>query len=336
MERPRQSLQVNKEISRIGITLANQQVLVEGDPRKDKIDYVTYPEFGPVKIEIDNEIIEGATLDLKYDIRIDNKSERDYDDIKYYRYGDSSGLEPVKIALNYIVDYVDEKLSITYDINDSSKYVYYNKSNANETRWQIQGGEPMLEANSLAGISIDPSIYNTIKNRKNIAVKNLQNKEIAPNQYTKINLVAKKLLTDLNNNDQVFDNYIELLEVTNSVGRFYGEMVENEGWKLATPGNFDIGKVSNKEEAKDECDNSNYSRYDKYKNDTKIPNPTLSPDPDPEPDPKPGEPFTPRDAKLVIIPPTGEENVMVYVIVGIGSLVVLLGGIILIKKKILD
>jgi len=63
-------------------------------------------------------------------------------------------------------------------------------------------------------------------------------------------LTAKKLLTDINGNDQIFDNYTELIKVSNSVGRFYGEM-SNNIWTLRTPGNFNITKLSNT----DECDN---------------------------------------------------------------------------------
>jgi len=64
VERPRQSIQVNKEISHVRLTLANGQILVQGDPRNETINYVTYPEGGSLKIEVDNEIIEGANIRL--------------------------------------------------------------------------------------------------------------------------------------------------------------------------------------------------------------------------------------------------------------------------------
>jgi len=89
--------------------------------------------------------------------------------------------------------------------------------------------------------------------------------------------------------------------VSNSVGRFYGEM-SNNIWTLRTPGNFNITKLSNT----DECDNSNYARN--YK----------------------------RNAKITIIPPTGGEQTLMYYIIGISCLVILTAGIILIKKKVLD
>lgn len=329
VERPRQSLQVNKEISNIRITLSNGQILLQGDPREEEINYVTYPEQGPLKIEIDNEIIEGATLDLTYEISVDNKSERDYDDDNYYRYGVIDESKLVKIKLNSIVDYVDEKLSVTYDIGENnSDFVYYDSNNSIKDKWQIIRDEDK-KGSTLAGIDIDSAVYNSIRNRSNIVVRNTDI-EISPTESTKISLVAKKLLSNLSNNDNVFDNYTELIQVYNPLGRFYGEMFEENknhwNWVLRTPGNFNITKISDT----DECDNSNYNRYDKY-----ITNSDEIPDGE-TPDEETPEPMRTRDAKLVIIPPTGAGTIIAYCVIGVICLIILSGGIILIKKKVLD
>lgn len=311
VERPRQSLEVNKEISYVRITLANGQILVEGDPREQNINYLTYPERGTLKIEVDNEIIEGATLDITYEIKVENKSEVDYDDItienlhrnQYYRYGNHDGLEPVKIRLDSIVDYVDEKLSVTYDIGQpGSEYIYYEPNVTKFDIWQLIS-KPKDETNQLAGVYIDENVYASVENRNNIVVKNTKTEisPILPNNVATLNLSAKKLLTDLNNTDQLFDNYVELIKVSDPVGRFYGEMT-NGIWYLRTPGNFDVNNVD-----VSECDNNNYNRN--Y-----------------------------RKAQLTIVPPTGGTagTVMIYTIIGVACLVILSGGIILIKKKILN
>ena len=61
IERPIQDFEIIKEINYIKITLANGQILVEGDPH-NPMNYVTYPQPGGVlKVEVDNEIIQGAT-----------------------------------------------------------------------------------------------------------------------------------------------------------------------------------------------------------------------------------------------------------------------------------
>lgn len=298
VERPRQSVQVNKEISNICITLANGQILAQGDPRKESINYVTYPEGGTLKIEVDNEIIEGATLDIEYEITVENKSENDYDNINYYRYG-TDRINLVKIKLDSIVDYVDEKLSVTYDIgNETSDFAYYDGSQIND-KWQLIRS-PQEEKDQLAGIDIDPNVYSAIKTRSNIVVRDT-NIEIKPGESTSINLKAKKLISNINNEDMVFDNYTELIKVSNPVGRFYGEMTDGK-WTLRTPGNFNITDEDTRK-ITNESDNSNYNR--------KV-----------------------RNAKLIIIPPTGESRI--YYVIGISCLIILLGGIILIKKKVLD
>lgn len=306
VERPRQSIEVNKEISKMCLTLANGQILAQGDPRNETINYVTYPEGGTLKIEIDKEIIEGATLDIEYEITVKNNSELDYDAKKYYIYGDSSGLSPVKIKLDSIADYVDEKLSVTYNIdNPNSEFTYYNSSQDKTTdKWMLIV-DPSKENNSLTTVPIDSEVWGNIKNRSNIVVKNT-NIEMSPldKEPTRLYLSAKKLLSDLENTDNVFNNYTELIQVSNSVGRFYGQMSKNE-WQLKTPGNFNI-KDKLTIASTNECDNSNYNRGNNIHN-----------------------------AQLIIIPPTGVRTIMVYCIIGVVCLVLLAGGIILIKKNVL-
>ena len=114
-----------------------------------------------------------------------------------------------------------------------------------------------------------------------------------PGEEGKINVNASKLLSTAN--DMNYENYVEVLEASNAVGRFYGQRDETSGkWKLISPGSLVIGK-----EGTYEIDDSK--------------------------------------AKLNIIPPTGEnKNMIIYTIVGISCLSMVVVGIILIKKKVLD
>ena len=326
IERPRQSLQVNKEIDNICLTLSNGQILAQGDPRKDNMNYVTYPDSGPLKIEVDSEIVEGATLDIDYKISVENRSELDYNTIGYYRYGEDKNSLVIIESNSIIADYADEKLSITYDIDEeNSEFVYYD-TNSNKTKWNIVTNTS--ETNSLAGISIDSKVYDSIKNRKNNAVKQIT-QAINPGEVTRMNLKAKKLLSNLSSEDFIFDNYVEFIQVSNSIGRFYGEIDTNESWKLRTPGNFDINSTQDT----NECDNSNYGRYENKNTHIKID----ENDPGENNNNNNNGKNPPRDAKLVIVPPTGENigTVVIYSLIGVLALIVLSSGIILIKKKVL-
>ena len=280
IERPRKSVETTKEINYIKLTLANGQILVEGDPRDGSIRYVTYPKGGSLKIEVDNEIIEGATLEVTYEIKIKNKSELDYDTEKYYKYGDKSGAEAVKLTINSVIDYMDEDLKTTYTYD------------GNDGEWKLMNPQD-LKTQGL----ISNNVYESIKTNHNVLVKNCDS-SLSPNESMTINVSASKLLST--SKEMLYKNYAEVLKVTNSVGRFYGQINDESGnkWKNTTPGNFDPTKVKETSEE----DNNN--------------GPT---------------------AELSIIPPTGydENKYVIGSIIGIGCLSLLVVGIVFIKKKIL-
>ena len=96
IRRPIQRLDLNKEISYIKVTLANGQVVIEGDPRNEEIEHLKYlPDVdddgdgcGDVHIELDSELMQGATLTITYEIIADTTdSEVDYRTEDYYIYG---------------------------------------------------------------------------------------------------------------------------------------------------------------------------------------------------------------------------------------------------------
>ncbi len=88
IRRPIQNLKVEKQISHVKVTLANGQVLIDGDPRVDEIEHLRFLPDGNVHIEVDSEIIQGATLTVRYEIIADNSdSELDYNDENYYIFG---------------------------------------------------------------------------------------------------------------------------------------------------------------------------------------------------------------------------------------------------------
>ena len=201
---------------------------------------------------------------------------------------------------------------MTYDIDKNNReFKYYDATNDTKNIWQLLPTSGK-EDKKLAGINISDSVFGHIKNRSNIVVKKTTD-EILPkvtkttDNYKNYNLLAKKKLTSISTNtDNTFENYVELIEVYNSVGRFYGvdsdrEHPDNNIWKYETPGNFDL---TQEEEGK---------KLNINESDT---NSEINP------------------SKVTIMPPTG-DNKIYYYIIGISSLVILVGGIIIIKKKVL-
>ena len=221
VERPRQSLKLTKEINYVKVTLANGTVLVEGDPRNENLPYVVYPKGGSLKVEADDEITQGATLEVKWVINVQNNSEIDYNSDNYYKYGiiDRNKDKVENLTINSIIDYLDEELRTNY-------------TNEN-AQWKMTKAGEMKENKLIADY-----VYNTVKNKNNIFVNNC-NMEILPGENSGIEIEASKLLSS--KEEMQYTNYAEVLSASNKMGRFYGEEVDNK-WKYMTPGNYDYEK----------------------------------------------------------------------------------------------
>lgn len=136
IERPVQSVNFVKSLSDITITLANGQVLINAhiDENGDlvgKAPYLTYVKpqkengitihNGFLKAELDSELIQGATVEMKYRLTTENTSNVDYADEQYgyYQYGESyyqkvlsqdkKEQHVVTVTPTQIVDYLDAK-----------------------------------------------------------------------------------------------------------------------------------------------------------------------------------------------------------------------------------
>ena len=274
-ERPRQSLELIKEIDYIRLTSASGQVIVEGDPRTMTMNYVTYPPNGMLKIEADNEIIQGSTLDVGYTISVINKSEADYNTENYYKYGIIASTDkPVVSKLNSVIDYIDENMVTAYT------------DTANKGEWKLQ--QP-----SAIQILLQPEVYQAIKNRRTILLNECDVTIPKGETITLVSVRASKVLST--SDDSLFVNYSEVVSISNDVGRFYGEN-RNGIWGKVTPGNFNLEKVSDTHESDDNTKNSR--------------------------------------AELTVIPPTGDNNVVYYVI-GLSCLIIITAGIVIIKKRVL-
>lgn len=235
--RPRQSLTLYKNITHIKLKLSGGEVVADGDPSNKEelknMKYVTYPEKGILKIEADNEIIQGATLEIQYTISIENNSEKDYNDVKYYRYGTvKTGSKPVDLKVNTVVDYLDEALPKTYtDTVSNSDWYVAQKSKVKELTTS--------------------GAYNDVKNRNNILLRDC-NTTISIGKTAKITPIkTSKILSTIDSVD--IKNFAEVVSVSNDVGKFYGGVV-NDTWKNMTPGSLQLSDYK----GTSELDNNQY------------------------------------------------------------------------------
>ena len=199
IERPIQSLEVGKQVANIQIMLTNGNDLINGDPRTQNLPGVRVLD-DDVYIEIDNEIIQGATLRITYEISVDNSNcEIDYNNEDYYIYGTvPDGYAGWKVATVVdMYDYLPEDL------------VLQAEENGNWQKVDIQG-----QASEIKGIILADKIYEEVKGLQNVVhLANPIFENIEPGQKAvDTSLVVSKVLST-STDDLTYENDIEIVKL---------------------------------------------------------------------------------------------------------------------------
>lgn len=286
IRRPVQNIKVTKKISKIEIVLANGQTIINGNPSEDFIEHLKYlPDEdeagGIVYIEIDNEIIQGAVLNVEYEIEVDlSKSEVDYNDRDYYnynslpdKYDDPNG--PWKMAtVSSLYDYVSDDLNYdeeNQEIGENGDLVYGWES-VEITQQQVEDG------------NLSQEVYDQIKNYTKILDTDYFATMHPGERIRTAKLYLSRVLSN-NELDFTFDNDVEV------------HTVPNRPPDNSIPGNH-------------------------------VPGETPQYDPD-EPDED--------QIEIIITGPTGEnQQYLPYIILIISGTIILVTGIIFIKKKVIN
>ena len=213
IERPRQYLDVDKKVANLQIVLPNGNDLVNGNPETDNLQGVRVLDNDDVYIEIDNEIIQGATLRINYAISVDNRrSEIDYNSEDYYIYGQvpankENAYKVVKVVDMY--DYLPEDLVL----QEGGKW----------QRVDIQAEESQIK-----GIILADKVYDAVKDHQNVVhlasqvFENMKPGEVA----TDVSLVVSKQLST-STDDLTYENDVEIVKLKG--GKTYDSI----------PGNYD-------------------------------------------------------------------------------------------------
>lgn len=253
IERPRQSIDVTKRVKSMKVTLANGQVIadakiIEKDGKlqlEEQAKGVAYiqpsanasPKNGMIKAEIDNELIQGATVEIKYEIKVQNNSEIDYDSKSYYCYGEKKVREIVKIKASGVYDYLDNTM-IANDENtewETKTIEKYNEEVSKPTvieeylhKYQSSSTDASGNTEIRIGYEKFEEQYSEAKGnwkieniitarKKRLADKTILHNanlegEIAPGDSKQASLTASKILT---NTDEIeLNNDIEITEAT--------------------------------------------------------------------------------------------------------------------------
>lgn len=275
VERARQQIGLNKRVKSLKITLANGQVVTDitidenGNitGQKDHVIYMkpsatTDPKNGFVRVELDNELIQGSTLEVSYEIKATNESEVDYLSEDFYKYGKVEG-PVVTITPSAIIDYLDKDWAFDQDKN---------------TAWSVKTLE---EAKGLVAEVVYNNSESTINNKTILYTTSLQDKKLEPTQTASVDLNVSKILSTAE--DISLNNETELTHLDKTGG----------SKPNSTPGNYVPGT------GKTESDDNTAET-------------------------------------VIVTPATGaNRNFIIPTIVGAIALIVLGGGVLLIKRKAL-
>ena len=218
VERPRQSLQVTKQVETIKVTLTSGQVIVDMK-RNDKgefegqMNHITYQKpldnsNGSIWLQLDTELMQGAVVEVGYSIKVTNNSELDYISEDFYKYGKVEG-EKITLTPSSIVDYLDKDWAF-----DAEKH---------KDIWTIKSLEELKDI-------VAEKVYNKeskeIKNRLILYTEAFKNEKLEPGQSKAITLGVSKILTA--SDEIVLDNEVEITKVS-----------KNGGGNIdTTPGNY--------------------------------------------------------------------------------------------------
>ena len=212
VERARQKLDLQKRVSTFKVTLANGQVLADAEVTEDgklegTTNHMTY--MGPstsgngyVKLETDDELIEGATLNITYQIKAINQSEVDYMSENYYKYGIIKEGNIATLTPSAVIDYLDKNLG--FEDND-------NKDESGNSIWQQISKVKLQEFKAQ---KVNDGGY--LDNKKILYTDKIA-KPIKPGDTKTVDLKVSKLLSS--STDMTFNNDAEVAKITSNDGQ---------------------------------------------------------------------------------------------------------------------
>lgn len=341
MERAREDLVINKTISKIKLTLSNGQILLEGDPRKDKMNYVKAIGFNTntdrngreiakfskvddklLTIEIDSELLQGAKLEVWYSVTATNNSEIDYEYDKDYtdiiRDNGSDKLNFVTKDSQANYYYYGDKNGLNI-INGSAdlvvdymaeKLVYDLDKEGNKDWFKFDSdGTTPIDRDYLKNNGyISDKTYEAIGDKKLQVIATKQFSDLKPAGDTKTSVMYTSTILSNQEDSSLFDNHVEIVGINGKTGRTIKEVGNDNREQVAKtykPGNYipRIGALHVSDNPLLEEDGLHQQDDDRV--------------------------------RIVVTPPTGIATyTIIYIIAAVIGAVVIAGAIVIIKKRL--
>ena len=242
-ERPKAQLEIDKSISNVKVTLANNTVLFDVNKSGDNVIWKTHESYnlaskkdngkyeeyygvanknrysyryandypinkadkGLIQLTMDEELMHGATIQIIYKVKVTNVSEMDYEGQKFYYLGDSTGATQVTTVAHQIVDYVANNLK-------------YDSSATLNEGWEL------TDKDSLVGQDLVNSVYDKddkLGKFNTIIQTDDLNQVLKPGESSneKTLMLTQLISTQNTSDDLTYSNMVEIIKISNSVGR---------------------------------------------------------------------------------------------------------------------
>jgi len=342
-ERPVAQLKMNKEVSNVRITLQNGTILFDtnrpvtnmpfADHEGHKVRYSPKEPTGAYRLMqvilaqnstgkpelittyMDEELMYGARIEVEYTFTVTNVGEVDYLDNQFYYTGktNNTGTENISTTTaNTVVDYITNNIQF---LPTNSKNTTWSIRTVNDLTTNPQGENKDYVNNPVGNQTelINNKYYNTLNTYNNIVTnKSLGDTALYPeaakidgvqSSSTTTMMLSTTLVPDSGEDTLVYNNLSEIIQVSNTQGRRL---------EYSIPGNQPMANQESGSNISLDENNGIYTKVDLV---------------------TPTEIDADSAQKILILPPTGaNRNYALWIIVGIVALVVIAGGVVLIRK----
>jgi len=164
-----------------------------------------------IQLSMDEELMHGATLEITYQVTVNNVGEVDYKDNSFYYTGKVADKNSVvKTRANQVIDYVANNLQ--FNVNNNSN-------------WEVIKQDELIKDDSKLSL-VNNTLKEKVEKYNTIIVTNALAKELLPSLVNKdessisVPLVLTQLITSENDTDDLtYRNTVEIVKTSNDVAR---------------------------------------------------------------------------------------------------------------------
>ena len=177
-------------------------------------------EAQKIVLTMDEELMQGATIAIKYNIKIKNVGETDYNETSFYYTGNVENKNTlVKTTLNKIIDYVGTTGATDVDKATANNLKFDKTINDG---WETITLQELYDNNLVSRELLNKENNEYVENvaRYNTIITKTFNKELVPQEEISTELILSQVMAaDNSSDDLTYNNTTEIISLSNDVGK---------------------------------------------------------------------------------------------------------------------